>query len=44
MTSFYENLMLEEDISIALSKSKKQIKMKYPNPKYWAAFLLSSNQ
>ena len=44
MTSFYENLMLEEDISIALLKSKKQIKMKYPNPKYWAAFLLSSNQ
>jgi len=41
MTLFYENLLIEENIEVAFSKTQKTMKTKYKNEPYkWAAFVL----
>lgn len=40
MTSFYENIKTSESLYEALNRAKNTIRLQYPDPRYWAPFIL----
>lgn len=41
MTLFYQNLLISKSIGIAFKDAQVGIRVKYPNPYYWGAFVLT---
>ena len=40
MTEFYKNILSGKSLEDALENSKKAVKMAYPSPEDWGAFVL----
>lgn len=40
MTEFYKNYSVSKDVESSFKKAQAQVKLKYPQPFYWAAFVL----
>lgn len=40
MIAFYKNLVSGAEIHLALKKAQQEVSMQYPDPYYWAAFIL----
>jgi len=43
MTNFYKNFSVSGNKQDAFLKAQKQLKLKYPQPNYWGAFVLMGN-
>jgi CHAT domain-containing protein len=43
MTYFYENLVKLKDVRAAFTIAQRALRMEYPEPLYWGAFILIGN-
>ena len=43
MSEFYSNLINTKNINLSLRNTKLKIKSTYPDPLYWAPFVLTQN-
>ena len=43
MTEFYTDLLKTKNINLSLRNTKLKIKQNYPEPLYWAPFVLTQN-